>query len=288
MTATFNVAYISPNGSTRKVAEAIAGRFSTPDATVTLTDLSNEEETLSLNRALLSDEDAFLFIGSPVYMNLAVPPVMTFIDQLSHSPNRWAAPFVTYGIACSGIALWQMADALQKKGYQIAGAAKIAALHSMMWNADHPEGEGQPNADDLALVRTLAETLQSRLNSSALTPLNLSALDYQPPELAGKFKEQLEQPRKGIPKTVDEDTCDECGECEQNCPVGAIVLDPTPSFGEACFDCCNCIRICPKNAITPAMPHSAIQNMIRERVRTINEQPRSQFFVSDPVSTTHG
>lgn len=281
LAATVCIAYISPNGSTTKVAETIADQVADCGAEAALTDLSNGEETQSLIRKMSSDEETLLFVGSPVYMNMAVPPVMAFIDKLPHSPGRWAVPFVTYGMACSGIALWQMADALQGKGFRIAGAAKVAALHSMMWSSDHPEGEGCPTADDLSHVRTLVETIQSRLNSSALVPLNLSALDYHPPELAAKSKEQLTQPRKGIPRTVDEDMCDVCGECEQNCPVGAITLDPTPSFGEACFDCCNCIRLCPKNAIIPAVPLAAIQKMIHERVKTIDEQPRSQLFLAD-------
>lgn len=283
MTARFDIVFISPNGSTRKVAEAIADQLSGSGVTAGLTDLSNQEESRSLIRSLEEDEESLLFIGSPVYMNMAVPPVMSFIDQLPPSANRWAVPFATYGIACSGIALWQMADALGSKGVRIAGAAKVAALHSMMWKADHPEGEDRPNLDDLTIVRQLIEALNGQLNSGTLTPLDLTTLDYQPPELAKKFREQLAQPRKGIPRTVDEDLCDECGECAQHCPADAITLNPTPSFGEACFDCCNCIRLCPKEAITPAFPLPAVEAMIRERVKTINEQPPSQSFLADPA-----
>ncbi len=281
MTAAIGIAYISPNGSTKKAAESIADQLSISGASATLADLSNREETRSLIRIMNSNDETLLFIGSPVYVDAAVPPVMSFIDTLPRSSKSWAAPFVTYGIASSGVALWQMAAALGNRGFRVAGAAKVAALHSVMWRSDHPEGEGRPNTDDLSHVRRLAETLQSRFSAGTLTPLALETLDYLPPERAAESKAKLAQPWKGIPRTVDDDACDECGECAQNCPVEAITLSPTPEFGEACFGCLNCVRLCPKDAITPAMPLAALEKMIRERVKKINEHPQSQTFVAN-------
>lgn len=281
MTATLAIAYISPNSSTKKVAEAIADQIYEGGSTATLTNLSNQEETQSLIRMMNSDDETLLFIGSPVYSNLAVQPVMTFIKELSPSPKSWAVPFVTYGIACSGLALWQMAAALTDRGFQVAGAAKIAALHSVMWRVNHPEGEGRPNSEDLGQVRGLTKTVHSRQTNGTLTPLALAELDYHPPELAAKFKAKMAQPWKGIPRTVDETICDECGECAQNCPADAITLNPTPEFSDACFHCLNCIRVCPKDAITPTPSIAALVEMIRNRVETINEQPKSQLFVAD-------
>ena len=281
MTTEFSVAYISPNGSTGKVAGAIADQLSKGGVAVTLVDLSDAVKSRALIERMKSADNTCLFIGSPVYNNVAVPPVMALIDALPRSDNAWAVPFVTYGRASSGVALWQMAAALQEKGFQIAGAAKILAVHSLMWKSDHPEGEGRPDPDDLLQVRRLADILQRQFSACALEPIPLETLDYQPAELASEFKAKITQPWMNIPKTVDEHACTECGDCVEYCPVGAITLSPLPEFSEACFSCFNCVRLCPEGAITPAIPIAKIEEMIRERVKSINEQPLSQIFSTD-------
>ena len=61
-----------------------------------------------------------LFIGSPVYRDVAIAPVINFIEDLPQLEGNYAVPFVTWGQACSGVALWQMSAALIKKGFRIA------------------------------------------------------------------------------------------------------------------------------------------------------------------------
>lgn len=280
MTARFSIAYISPNGSTRKVAEAIADELLEAGEAATLVDLSKAGESRPLIEVMTGDDGSCLFIGSPVYNDVAVPPVMVMIDALPRSDNSWAVPFVTYGRARSGIALWQMAVALRDKGFLIAGAAKVVAVHSLMWQSDHPEGEGHPDADDLLQVRRLADTVRSRLCAGTLTPMPPGTLDYHASELAAELKAKINQPWTNIPRTVDEVACTECGDCVDDCPVGAITLSPLPVFDDACFDCFSCIRLCPENAIVPAYPIAKIEEVIRERARSVNEQPLSQVFLA--------
>mgnify|MGYP000412784329 CR=1 FL=1 len=278
MATQFHIVYLSPNGSTGKVAKAFAEQFSGADASVTLWDLAAETEIQSLFQQLKTDGKVCLLMGSPVYRDMAIPPVMALIDKLPPIEGGWAVPFVTYGKACSGVALWQMAGALQAKGYQIAGAAKVVALHSMMWTAEQPEGEGHPDAADLEQVRQLAAHLVRSLDADTCKPLPLETLDYQPAERAQEFKAKIDKPWAIVPKTVDGDACTECGTCAAECPVGAIQLNPLPEFGATCFDCFTCIRTCPETAISPAMPLEKIAVKIRERVQTINEQPLTEIF----------
>ncbi len=85
MTARFSIVYISPNGSTGKVAETLADQLSKGGASVNLTDLSAAAAGHTLKHSMKVDEQTCLLIGSPVYRDMAVPPVMAFIAELPQS-----------------------------------------------------------------------------------------------------------------------------------------------------------------------------------------------------------
>ena len=272
--------YSSPAGSTRKVAEVIEEEFHRRRADVHLLDLARADRFPEfINSLKTARRQACLFIGSPVYRDAAVPPVMDAIEEMPQLDGAFTVPFVTWGQACSGIALWQMGSALRNKGFKIAGAAKVLAVHSMMWHTGNPAGKGHPDESDLHAVRDLVETLFNRFESTDIPELALDILDYQPPIRAEQMKKKMIAPRLIVPKDVDEDLCTQCGICQEECPVQAVVLNPFPQFDRNCFDCFNCIRLCPEDAIKPTISMSQIEGHIRERIRTIGEQPYTQIFL---------
>ena len=276
----FVIVYCSPAGSTRQVADVFHNSFCKNNTDVVTYDLARENDrSAALDVIKTADQKLCLFIGSPVYRDMAIPPVMKFIDALPQSEGNHAVPFVTWGQACSGMALWQMGDALMKKGFQIAGAAKVVALHSMMWLADDPAGKGRPDKTDESIIEEMAVTLQKRFDSDDIPVLALEALDYQPRKRADEIKNKINAPWYIIPKKVDAAACTQCGICEEECPVDAVILDPFPEFDQNCIDCFNCIRLCPEDAIASSISLDDIAHHIRERVRTINEKPLTQIFL---------
>ncbi len=54
-----------------------------------------------------------------------------------------------------------------------------------------------------------------------------------------------------MPAVVDEDKCDGCGECVDECPVGAIELNDVAHVdADICTECGTCVEVCPNEAIT--------------------------------------
>ena len=276
----FFIVFISPAGSTRRVAETIKKCMSQQNVEAVMLDLgAGDDGSEVLDSIQAAGKQACLFIGSPVYRDVAVPPIVGFIDQLPTMDSAMAVPFVTWGQACSGVALWQMAGALQQKGFSVVGAAKVLAVHSMMWPSSTPAGQGHPNKSDLQQIEKLVETLLRRFESADIEPLAPGVLDYQPSGQAGQMKNKMDARWINVPKNVITERCTQCGVCEDVCPAAAVGLNPYPGFNENCFDCFNCIRFCPEDAIEPAKSMDDIAAYIRQRVRTINEQPGTQIFL---------
>jgi NAD-dependent dihydropyrimidine dehydrogenase PreA subunit len=286
MPTRFVIVYSSPAGSTRKVAEAVERALKAlPDKELLTLDLHDAN-----NRASTSDlmgeaaDDICLFVGSPVYRDLAVTPVMEFIQKLpatKKSPGkRFAVPFATWGHVCSGIALWEMATALRDRGCFVAGAFKVPCVHSMMWRTEEPLGYGQPDEAAGEAVADFVRSLCTGLKSQAFHPLDLDTLLDQPPEWVAEMRVKLAAPRQKFPKMVDEKKCTQCGICRDECPAAAIQLSPYPGFGESCFDCHTCVRLCPEEAIDSDPPVAAICEFIRKRRVLMNEKPQAKFFMS--------
>ena len=274
------IVYCSPAGSTRQVAEVIQKAFNKQNVDVVLLDLAKERDRFEASEVIrVTDQTVCLFIGSPVYRDVAIPPVINFIDALPQLNRHYAVPFVTWGQACSGVALWQMGGALMKKGFHVIAAAKVVALHSMMWLTKDPAGYGHPDDDDRRKIEALVDRLHSRFDSDDVPVLPLDVLDYQPAERAAEMKNKINTPWYIIPKKVDSEACTQCGICEEECPVDAVALEPYPEFNQNCIDCFNCIRLCPEIAIASSVSMDQIADHIRNRVRTINEKPLTQVFM---------
>ena len=263
------IVYISPNGSTGKVAKAFADQLSQDGATVRLVDLADSvqiQALLAISRLSAAIPGYGRTAGDGIYSG--PPPVS----------GAWAVPFVTYGRACSGVALWQMATALKGKGFEIAGAAKVVAVHSMMWQADVPEGAGHPDADDLQQVREMAGRTVVAIFSRYHDAVGPGRPGLSTRRTRRGIQAQTRKALDGYPQNGRWGCLHPMRVCADQCPAGAIALNPLPEFGPACFDCFNCVRLCPEAAISPPFPMADIEAKIRTRVKNINEQPLTRTF----------
>ncbi len=279
MKTQYFIVFFSAAGSTKHVAHVIEQELIKCRAEAQILDLSKEHDWSHVLDLISSAHgNMCLFIGSPVYKDQAAIPVMNFIEALPEVNGGFTTPFVTWGGASSGIALWQMASRLTHKGFVLAGAAKVLAVHSIMWRSDNPVGRGHPDADDDMAVKDLVQGVDDRVTHRRDT-LPLDALDYQPEQRAVELKEGLTKIRPVTPKSVDETKCNQCQECMEQCPVDAITFAPYPQFGSACIECLNCVRICPDHAIEPKITLAQMEEFIRNRAETMKERPYTKVFI---------
>ena len=274
------IAYISPAGSTARVARVIQRTSETLGTPATLLDLGQAPgPDAILPRMTDAGGNFCLYVGTPVYAAHAVPPVMEFIARLPAAEKGFCVPFVTWGNVSSGIALAEMGAALTAKGYLILGGAKIVAAHSLMWATDAPLGKARPDDDDDRVIETLVQAVDARLRSARPETLPLSDLAYQPEELAAQMAARtFEMAKAHFPqRRVATTRCTECGLCADQCPTAAITLSPYPEFGPACIYCFNCVRLCPEDAIEADM--APIHEFIRTRAEQLNERPLTKIFI---------
>lgn len=276
--------YFSPAGSTRHAAAVIEKQLLSVGAVVASYDLAacNADIALAISRQIeAANGDSCLVVGSPVYVSRAVPPVMTFIDNLQESAGTLAVPFVTWGGACSGIALYEMGKALKQKKFTLLGAAKIFAVHSLMWRLDDRLGKGHPNADDDRWLEKLAIHIQQKLQQENPTGIALADLAYQTEENhAAMEKISLQEAKVHMPeRMIDTQLCNQCKICAEVCPTDSVVFTPYPEFGDGCVFCFNCVKKCPEQAINADL--SQIWQRIKDRAAVFSEQPYSQTFLSD-------
>lgn len=276
----YSVCYCSPAGSTKHVADVLTNELQRRNLDVRSFDLGREEKaSAAIDFIRESRREVCLFIGSPVYRDLAVSPIMQFIDDLPTAKECFAVPFVTWGRVSSGIALWQMAESLAKKGFSISGAAAVPAVHSMLWQSEKPLGDGRPDADDDRAVKELAAKIVESVGNENSPCLTLEMLDYQPTDKAVEMKKKLLEPPPASHKVVNADSCTQCGICVEHCPTGALALTPFPEFGARCMDCFNCVRKCPEKVIEPNVPLLKLEEYIRNRAGIMNEPASARIFV---------
>lgn len=260
------VVYFSPAGTTRLVAETIAGQLRALDQTVELIDLSVLIRAGDNHDWYLSwPESCCLWIGSPVYCDHALPLVEDFIRGLPGGSAGFSVPFVTWGGVTSGLALPELAKLLREKRYPTLAAAKILAAHSSTWRAPEPLASGHPSADELQMICQMVIQVQEKLLSDVPALLDPMQLNYLPVQMQqSSAAKTLALVKAALPPLmVDETACTCCGVCAERCPMDCIELQPYPSLGPDCIRCLQCVRNCPEQAFmfNPEMLNQRILEM---------------------------
>jgi Fe-S-cluster-containing hydrogenase component 2 len=126
----------------------------------------------------------------------------------------------------------------------------------------------------------------SRIRVVRIEPITMTAITCRlcadAPCITACPRDALSRSERNGTILVDADQCDGCGWCIEACDFGAMVLNPVTKDVEVCDLCADepdgpqCVRFCPKEALSVATPEVLRQQSRREVVRRLFEELLSE------------
>lgn len=226
----------SPTGSTRKVAEAVAGGMALPAVTsdITLPEARNAPIALAAEEVVL--------LAAPVYYGRVEATAAKRLSEL-RGQGQHAVLVVNYGNRNYDDALAELFDLATAAGFCPVAAGAFVSEHSFS-TSQTPMAAGRPDASDLAAAHAFGVAVGQKL-SGTVAPLT---------RVPGNRPYRPYPDFHRAPLTLD--ACTACGYCAGLCPTGAIV----PESGnyvtqeELCIGCQSCVKNCPEQAREDAAP----------------------------------
>ncbi len=230
--------YFSGTGQCKRLAKYIAGNLTdnATDHLINVQDITSMTERNAINKNISCDQLILIF---PIYANNSPEPMQQFLKELegNHVP---VMIFALWGNITKGNALYNTMKILVSRGFVVNGGAELVAEHSFV--AEH-----LPITHSIAALDDLLNYIRERL---ALA--NGITISFQKESLQIKvmclFPDGF-MPRRIVKIKLNENLCNQCGNCIRRCPNNAVREDYT-IVQKKCIRCLSCVSYCPNNART--------------------------------------
>ncbi len=236
----------SQTGNTRRVAERIRdGIFEHTGQC----DLVNMKD---VDTQLLNGYDV-VGLGCPVFYFKEPFHVLHFIEGLPPLNTQPWFVFCSHG-AVMGQALFSMAASLEKKGALVIGSHHTYADITVPFYPKHTLTSGHPDDTDLMAAVDFGRSIAGCAQSVAKGDTRCITRPSEGLEAWARDMAAMCTPASLAERmpalSINLETCIQCGECEDACPVGGIDMgcDP-PRIQEPCIYCFHCASICPTCSI---------------------------------------
>jgi flavodoxin/ferredoxin len=236
------IIHFSQTGNTRKIAECIYDGIIDAKSECNMKTLNDVEPTL------LSDYE-LIGIGSPVFWYKEPFNVQDFIEALPEQNGRHWFVFCTHGNII-GDFFPSVTKKLIKRGAAVIGYHNTYANITVPFYPKPSYTSGHPDLYDFEQAKAFGREIVERSQK-----INQKGGDFIPEPGPVSSQEWIEESKVLTKEAIKEfmpefsintDTCIQCHECEENCPVQGIDIEAEPPrIQDPCIYCWRCVTICP-------------------------------------------
>lgn len=241
------IIYFSQTGNTRTIAEGIR------EGIVEVTNHCDLKALQEVDVKYLASYD-LIGIGAPVFFYKEPFNVRDFIEALPELGGQHWFAFCTHGNIVGNF-FPSIINLLEGRNAVVIDCHHTYANITVPFYPKPSYTSGHPDAYDLEQAKAFGKNVAQRSpeiknQSNVSISLRYPVSSKEWIEEGHKLTEEALE--KMLPKHIfNAETCIQCYECEENCPVQGIDIkvDP-PRLQDPCIYCWRCVNICPTLSIT--------------------------------------
>ncbi len=238
--------YFSPASSTRFITEFMASRLAKQMHYLKM-DTFNFTLPKKQNTTIHFQKDQLVVFGMPTYAGRIPQKILPIVKKNFFGEGTPVIPVVTFGNRNYDSSLTELANILEENGFLPIAAGAFVCRHVF----SNIIARGRPDAQDIDEMNQFVKKAARILMKNEVDKLQRVVIQggasvapyYTPLGIDGKPVNFL-----NVKPKTDVNLCNQCGKCEQSCPMGAIDYEDCTVVVGTCIKCQACIRQCPVGA----------------------------------------